>query len=74
MKNHWIIGDIHGEAGLLERLLDYILRFHPHQLVFLGDYIDRGPNSKQVVDRILSLDLPVTCLMGNHEQMLLDAM
>lgn len=74
MKNHWIIGDIHGEAGLLERLLDYILRFHPHQLIFLGDYIDRGPNSKQVVDRILSLDLPVTCLMGNHEQMLLDAM
>lgn len=74
MKSHWIIGDIHGELGLLDRLLENIGRFNPFQLVFLGDYIDRGPHSRQVVDRIMSLDIPATCLMGNHELMMLNAM
>jgi len=74
MKNYWIIGDIHGEVGLLERLLDGILKYDPEELVFVGDYIDRGPASKQVVDKILSLEGNVTCLMGNHELMMLDAL
>ncbi len=73
MKNYWFIGDVHGEIRLLDRLLDSILRFGPEQLVFLGDYIDRGPHAKEVVDRIIELEVPVTSLMGNHEMMMLNA-
>ena len=73
------IGDIHGHSNLLMGLLNEI---NGHvdistQLVFLGDYIDRGPNSKEVVDILLRLqqERPNTVfLRGNHEQMLLDAL
>lgn len=74
MKNYWVIGDIHGEIGLLERLLDAIDKSEPSEVVFVGDYIDRGPASRQVVDRIRNLEGKVTCLMGNHELMMLDAL
>lgn len=74
MKNYWFIGDIHGELHLLNRLLENILRFNPERIVFVGDYIDRGPQAREVVDRIMNLQLPVSCLMGNHELMMLNAM
>ena len=74
MRNYWIIGDIHGEIGLLDRLLENIRRFDPEQIVFVGDYIDRRPHTREVVDRIMDLDVPVACLMGNHEMMMLNAM
>jgi len=73
MKNYWFIGDIHGEIGLLEKLLSAILKHNPRELTFVGDYIDRGPHSRKVVDRIMELELPVVCLMGNHELMMLNA-
>ena len=73
MKNYWFIGDIHGEIDLLDSLLRAILKHDPDQLIFLGDYIDRGPHSRQVVDRIMELDVPAACLMGNHELMMLSA-
>jgi len=73
MKNYWIIGDIHGEIRLLDRLLEQILTYDPLEIVFLGDYIDRGPDSKAVVDRIMELKVPNVCLMGNHEWMMLNA-
>ncbi len=73
MKNYWIIGDIHGEIRLLDRLLEQILSYNPSEIVFLGDYIDRGPHSKEVVDRIMGLEVPAVCLMGNHEWMMLNA-
>jgi serine/threonine protein phosphatase 1 len=74
MRNYWIIGDIHGEIGLLDRLLENILRFEPEQIVFVGDYIDRGAHSREVVDRIMGLEVDTACLMGNHEMMMLNAM
>ena len=74
MKNFWFIGDIHGEIRLLDQLLENVLRFNPEQIVFVGDFIDRGPYSKEVVDRILGLDVQVACLMGNHEMMMLNAL
>ncbi|NIQ94113.1 MAG: serine/threonine protein phosphatase, partial [Desulfuromonadales bacterium] len=55
--------------------LDKIAPTADDQLVFLGDYIDRGPDSRGVVDLLLQLEkeLPETVfLRGNHEQMLLD--
>ncbi|HER07812.1 MAG TPA: serine/threonine protein phosphatase [Bacteroides sp.] len=74
MRNYWFIGDIHGEIRLLDRLLGHVQSFKPEEIVFVGDYIDRGPHSREVVDRILGLEVPVHCLLGNHEMMMLDAM
>ncbi|MBC7357404.1 MAG: serine/threonine protein phosphatase [Desulfacinum sp.] len=70
----YAIGDIHGMHFKLERLLDRI-PFRPDEdtLVFLGDYVDRGPDSRAVVDRVLNLmdqGINVVCLRGNHELMM----
>ena len=61
------VGDIHGRADLLARVL---ARPGP-PLVCVGDYIDRGPDSAGVL-RMLAARPDVTCLMGNHEEMLLN--
>ena len=76
----YAIGDIHGRADLLNRLLGLIEADNEGRekaevvLIYLGDYIDRGPNSRQVVDRILG-EHPfadqVIRLRGNHEDALL---
>lgn len=74
------IGDIHGHAGSLRRLLAGLAdeAESGDALVFVGDYIDRGPDSRQVVEITMETrvewDGPVTCLMGNHEDMLLSAL
>ncbi|OLN29796.1 Serine/threonine protein phosphatase [Desulfovibrio sp. DV] len=69
------VGDIHGQAGRLDALLGRLDGLDPTaRLVFLGDYIDRGPASRQVVDRLLALGKkrPDTVfLLGNHEAALL---
>jgi serine/threonine protein phosphatase 1 len=70
------IGDIHGHAALLERLLREIEPSPTDQFIFLGDYIDRGPEAPQVLDRLITFaeEFPRSVfLRGNHEQMLLDA-
>lgn len=71
------IGDIHGCRDALDQLLAKLPFDDGDRLVFLGDYIDRGPDSKGVVDRLISLrdSRPAgstVFLMGNHEEMLLD--
>ena len=80
----YAVGDVHGRFDLLRRMADLIrgdLAAHPPPRksveIFLGDYIDRGPQSCQVVDWLI--DTPPLageriCLMGNHEDMLLDAL
>jgi serine/threonine protein phosphatase 1 len=72
----FIVGDIHGCLDMLKRLIDKI-EWNPanDRLIFIGDYIDRGENSKGVVDFILKLKKDsslIQCLIGNHEQMFLD--
>ena len=76
----YAIGDIHGHLSLLDNLLSQVLEDaqqypeHSKTLVFLGDYVDRGPDSKGVLERLRTLDLPgfeIICLSGNHEEMLL---
>jgi serine/threonine protein phosphatase 1 len=74
MNNYWFIGDIHGEIGLLDSLLEVILEHNPREIIFVGDYIDRGPHSKEVIDRLMELEIPAICLMGNHELMMLSAL
>ena len=68
------VGDVHGCSAALAAL---VRAFDPtalDTLVFLGDYIDRGPDSRGVLDRLI--DLGRRCrlvpLLGNHDQMLLD--
>lgn len=66
-----IIGDVHGHYDTLLYLLDAIAPGNDDQVYFLGDLIDRGPESAKVVDFVCQNSYP--CLLGNHEQMLLDA-
>ncbi|MFO7765354.1 MAG: metallophosphoesterase family protein [Pelovirga sp.] len=71
------IGDIHGQLDQLNRLLDQVSPSGDDRLVFLGDYVDRGKDSKGVVDRLNSLrrEFPQTVFIrGNHDQLLLDAL
>lgn len=71
------IGDIHGNLGPLEDLLSQVLpELQPEDaLVFLGDYIDRGADSRGCVERIIQLrseaKFSVITLLGNHEQWML---
>jgi serine/threonine protein phosphatase 1 len=74
------IGDVHGcitKLGDLMRRCTEYAGPRPHRFVMLGDYIDRGPDSRSVIKRLRSLceQRPdgVVCLMGNHEELLLSA-
>lgn len=71
------IGDIHGCFDSLKELIEGKIQLTLNdRLVLLGDYVDRGPKSKEVVDYIVELQakgFDVVALSGNHEQMLLDA-
>jgi serine/threonine protein phosphatase 1 len=70
------IGDVHGCSAALRALLDAVAPAPDDVVVLLGDYIDRGPDSKGVLD--LLLDLVGRCqlipLLGNHEEMVLAAL
>lgn len=71
------VGDIHGCLDKLTALLEQIAPTSRDQVVFIGDYIDRGPDSRGVVDCLLDFRerFPATvCLKGNHESMLLGAL
>ena len=69
------IGDIHGCAAELETLLRGLPLGAGDTVVFIGDYLDRGPDSARVVDLVLELeqrtDVNTVCLKGNHEDMCL---
>lgn len=72
----YAIGDIHGcreELATLIRSLRNQGLEHEDTLVFVGDYVDRGPDSKGVIDALLLLSTYQKCvfLMGNHEDMML---
>lgn len=70
----WFFGDIHGQADKLVRLLEKVVPLvkAEDRLVFLGDYIDRGPEAFRVVETLvrLSTELGCTFLLGNHEDMM----
>ena len=70
----YAVGDIHGEVGKLDALLDKLPLEPGDRFVFLGDYLDRGFESRAVVDRLIALQKSCPCvfLLGNHESMLLD--
>lgn len=76
----YVVGDVHGRLDLLDRLLSEIereLAEYPPQktlLVFLGDLVDRGPSSAQVIERLRNYrrdDVRTVFILGNHEEVLL---
>jgi serine/threonine protein phosphatase 1 len=79
-KRVYAIGDIHGRADLLAAMITLIatdLKEMPAAealTILLGDYVDRGPNSREVLDRLIegAFPTPVVALRGNHEMMALD--
>ena len=80
MLRVYAIGDIHGLLGALCRLVAECERDADGRLmrfVFIGDYIDRGPDSRGVVDYIMNLQSRLAanaiCIMGNHEALALSA-
>ncbi len=72
-KRFYVVGDVHGRFDLLQRLFAELDADCP--IVCVGDYIDRGKNSAQVLRHLQSLSCDdtrrVICLSGNHEEMLL---
>ena len=68
------VGDIHGECEMLEELLAKLPLQEGDRVVFVGDYVDRGPDSRGVVDLLLAFarEWPCVFLLGNHESMFLD--
>ena len=78
-NTYYAIGDIHGRLDLLKNITTLIIKdiklnnISSPILVFLGDYIDRGPESKKVIEFLLEIKQKFKCifLMGNHEDLLL---
>ena len=71
MKNRWVIPDVHGHLATLKSMVkDRIALSKDDSLYFLGDYIDRGPESKGVIDFIINLQdsgYDINYIRGNHE-------
>ncbi|HVK82388.1 MAG TPA: metallophosphoesterase family protein [Verrucomicrobiae bacterium] len=77
---YYAIGDVHGEADKLERLHDFIRedaqrKGAQHMIVFLGDLIDRGPDSRAVVARAMQAEAAGEAIVvkGNHEELMVHA-
>lgn len=84
MPNTYVIADLHGRFDLLTRAYDAISEhaggaFAPGTIVHLGDYVDRGPESRQVVDwlaedAVLPPAWRRVCLRGNHEDIMVETL
>jgi serine/threonine protein phosphatase 1 len=76
MPKRWVIPDIHGYVKTATSLVtDLIKPMRSDEIYFLGDYVDRGPDSKGVIDFIRSLQKSgynVTALKGNHEDFMVE--
>ena len=78
----YAVGDVHGRLDLLDSVLARIAADNEARpradtlIVFLGDLVDRGPNSREVVERLLELsqsEIPAKFLLGNHDEIFLKA-
>lgn len=77
MKKTFAIGDVHGQFSTLKKLLDQLpINWQTDELVFLGDLVDRGLESRQVIEFLMQLQKDfstVTVLSGNHEEMMVNS-
>ena len=75
-ENYYVIADIHGCRELLDKALEWIYdQQEGGEIIFLGDYIDRGPDSLGVLRTLITSPKSgwnFTCLMGNHEEACID--
>src|ERR1051326_4223463 len=70
-----VIGDTHGCTTAFDRLIEAVHLKKDDQLITLGDYIDRGPDSRGMIDRLITLHerAQLIPLRGNHDFMMLEA-
>lgn len=77
MPKHWVIPDIHGCYHSLKALIeDQIVPSDDDTLMFLGDFVDRGPHSKEVLDYVMGLEQQgyyIVAIKGNHEDFFIKA-
>ncbi|MEM0944331.1 MAG: metallophosphoesterase family protein [Pseudomonadota bacterium] len=80
-RRTYAVGDIHGRFDLLGEIVDRILQDQSEEdgvpeIIFLGDYIDRGERSSEVIEFLIAMqdwpEVKVRYLRGNHEEMMLD--
>jgi len=74
MSRTYAIADLHGRYDLLDAALAKIEAREPGKVVFLGDYVDRGPQSRRIIERLMAgppAGWRWVCLQGNHEAMML---
>jgi len=71
-----VIGDIHGCLRALNQLLDAVHPSADDLIITLGDYVDRGPDSRGVIDRLIKLSTThrLIALRGNHDELMLGAL
>lgn len=81
MSRTYAIADLHGRYDLLDYAIDTIAlhsKGRAYTLVTLGDYVDRGPQGRQIIERLMRGDLPghdkLICLAGNHEAMMIETL
>jgi serine/threonine protein phosphatase 1 len=69
------IGDVHGCLKSLKKLLELVKPEAGDRVIMLGDYVDRGPDSKGVIDYLINWpwEAKLTCLKGNHELIMEDS-
>lgn len=69
------ISDIHGEYEKLCALIDYLCLVQDDTIIFMGDYIDRGKSSRNVVDKVIEMQNVCNCvyLLGSHEYAMMHA-
>lgn len=76
-ERYYCFPDIHGCADVLKVALDFVYKENPEggKIIFLGDYIDRGPDNWGVLKTVMNPpeNWEYVCLLGNHEQMFIDA-
>ena len=77
IMNYYVIPDIHARADLLEKALDHLYNLEPDggKIIFLGDYIDRGPENLKCLELVANPanNWDHVCLKGNHEDMFVGA-
>lgn len=72
----WVVADIHGESQKLQQAFKNTPTNHGDRIIFLGDYVDRGPDSFGVIDFIIGLQkyYDVICIKGNHDEVFMESL
>mgnify|MGYP000026439592 CR=1 FL=1 len=75
-KRTFVIGDVHGELQALKALVKSMCLAPHDELIFLGDIVDKGPQTRDTIDYLIDLSSQYKCtfIKGNHEEMMLAAL